>query len=452
MVFNVATTTITDGEIADYVIGRPNFTTTNDSTTNATTQSTVGGTLSVNTFIPTNNSLLVSDFNNNRILVYNVATSAIANGENASGELGHSNSTSTPEYTKNEANFGPNNYGLYDPGGAGLDTNNHRLFVADGGHARVMVYQLDSNNHFASSTAIYVLGAPDFTTNSHGCTQTTLGGLIAGVVYDTANDRLFVSDRMNSRVTVYNVAPGTISNGQNASYVIGQPNFTSCASGSHTQSLTSSPDDIGLDIANQRLFVSDADNNRVLIFNVAPGTIANGMNASYVLGQSNFTNFAAATTEVVCIALLVKRTMRLVNACLLGTTRITETLVFNIATSTITNGENADYVLGAADFTTKDPGNNVTATTTAADDLMYDPVHNLLFDGSWLTPSRLTVFNVATSTMSNGPNLFNVIGQSDYTSNNAGVTQNTWGGSLMRDRHMMQPITGSFRPIGITTV
>lgn len=47
---------------------------------------------------------------------------------------------------------------------------------------------------------------------------------VRDLVYDSVANRLFVSQVGNHRVTIYDVA--TIINGENATSVIGQPNFT----------------------------------------------------------------------------------------------------------------------------------------------------------------------------------------------------------------------------------
>ena len=109
-----------------------------------------------------------------------------------------------------------------------------------------------------------------------------------GSAYDSTNSRLFVSDDGYNRVTVFNVATGTIANGENASYVLGQSSYTASGSAA-TQSGLNEPENLDYDSSNTRLFVADQGNNRVMVCNVATGTIANGENASFVLGESSCT-------------------------------------------------------------------------------------------------------------------------------------------------------------------
>ena len=82
------------------------------------------------------------------------------------------------------------------------------------------------------------------------------------------------------------------SNGMNASVVIGQPNFTS-NTGVTTQSGLDAPRGVAIDSAGN-LYVSDGVNSRVLIFNPP---FSNGMNASVVIGQPNFTSNTPALTQ-----------------------------------------------------------------------------------------------------------------------------------------------------------
>ena len=74
--------------------------------------------------------------------------------------------------------------------------------------------------------------------------------------------------------------------------VIGQTNFTSSTAAT-TQSGLNNPTTVTLD-SSGNLYVADIGNNRVLMFE-PPFT--NGMNASVVIGQTNFTSSTAATTQ-----------------------------------------------------------------------------------------------------------------------------------------------------------
>ena len=139
--------------------------------------------------------------------------------------------------------------------------------------------------------ASYVLGQQDFTSVNQVVTQNGMKNAI-GQAVDNVHHRIFVSDIFGDRVLVYDST--TLTNGMNASYVLGQPNFTSSTAAT-TQSGLNNPHGPGYDPTNNRLFVADYLNQRILIYDVS--TITNGMNASYVLGQPNFTSSTAATTQ-----------------------------------------------------------------------------------------------------------------------------------------------------------
>src|SRR5665213_3453441 len=374
LVFNVATSTIANDENASYVLGQSSFT-----SSAATTTQSGFDIPATPLYDPTDDHLFIDDQLNNRVLVFNVATSTIANDENAIGELGQYDQYGNPEYTTNGGfnNLTPTAETLNDPeGNLALDSVNHCLFVADSLNECVLVFPLDANGNITSPSASYVLGQSSFTSNTATTTQNGLGYL-EGVAYDSANQRLFVVDFNNSRIMVFNVAPSTITNGENASYVLGQSSFTSTG-GHTTQSGLSSPVDASYDPINQRLFVADAGNNRVLVFDVSTSTIANGKNASYVLGQSAFTSNTSATTQN---GLNDPEGLDFVatNQRLFVSDRHNNrVLVFDVATSTIANGENASYVLGQSDFVS-----SVAATTQNGLDfplgLAYDPTNNHLF-------------------------------------------------------------------------
>ena len=132
-----------------------------------------------------------------------------------------------------------------------------------------------------------VIGQPNFTSSA---TATTQNGINAptGLSLDSSGN-LYVADTYNNRVLMFEPP---FSNDMNASVVIGQPNFTSSAA-AITQNGFYAPTGLSLD-SSGNLYVADTDDNRVLIFEPP---FSNGMNASVVIGQPNFTSSALATTQ-----------------------------------------------------------------------------------------------------------------------------------------------------------
>ena len=99
--------------------------------------------------------------------------------------------------------------------------------------------------------------------------------------------RLFVSDNNNARVTAFNLDSNDEPLDYSADYVIGQPDMYT-ANGSDARNKLISPDGIAIDQNGHRLFVSDGA--RIMTYDISSGAIANGMNASFVLGQKTFTS------------------------------------------------------------------------------------------------------------------------------------------------------------------
>ena len=198
-----------------------------------------------------------------------IAHAYIANGENALDGLGqYDDNEEDPSmiFTKGVMNDGPNKFGYAGPADAYLDTVDHRFFKAEEANNRVLVYALNSDNTFPDRIPDYVLGQANFYTNAAANSQAGMSDPW-GVVYDPVNDRLFVAEDAGNRVKVYNFADG-VSNGENAVNVLGQAGFTTATAG-NTQAGMNSPTGLAYDSANQRLFVAQITNNRVTVYDVA---------------------------------------------------------------------------------------------------------------------------------------------------------------------------------------
>lgn len=107
----------------------------------------------------------------------------------------------------------------------------------------------------------------------------------SSVAVDSAGN-VWVADRGNNRVLKY-TAP--VSNGQAASTVIGQTLFTSNATAPATATSLRFPTGVSADPGGQ-LWIVEAATNRILGYNPP---FANGQAASVVLGQPDFTSNAA---------------------------------------------------------------------------------------------------------------------------------------------------------------
>lgn len=352
---------------------------------------------------------------------------------NASGVLGQTDVNGNQVFTTGDYNNGSSNVnavGFDSPYSSALDSIHHRLFVSDFENARVLVFQLDQNNNIGTTTASYVLGQADFTSN---ISTTTQSGLYhsGAPIYDSTTDRLFVSDDYNARVLVFDVSPSTIHNGEDAINVIGQQDFTSYISTTTQSGLDEYLWGLALDVSHQRLFVADG-NNRVMVFDVSPSTIQDGEDALNVIGQPDFISNDATTTQS-------GLSFRDDNGDLAydpDTDRLfvkdyynSRVLVFDVSPSTIQDGEDAQNVIGQPDFTSSD------RTTTRSGlyrpgGVAYDPLTKRLYVGDYYN-SRIMIFDAAPSTIHDGEDAENVLGQSDFSSSIYVTTQSgfnfPWG-------------------------
>jgi len=83
---------------------------------------------------------------------------------------------------------------------------------------------------------------------------------------------------------VFDIHPDRIETGAEVLFILGQPDANTKTSGLAANHVGRRLG-VAVDEANQRLFVSDGSNNRVLVFNIAPGRIATGMAASIVMAK-----------------------------------------------------------------------------------------------------------------------------------------------------------------------
>jgi uncharacterized protein (TIGR03437 family) len=123
-----------------------------------------------------------------------------------------------------------------------------------------------------------VLGQADFTSFDPSLTN----GVQTPTAVASDGVRLAVADTNNNRVLIWNTIPAV--NGTAPNVVVGQPDFQT---GTPATTQTGMRGPQGVWIANNRLFVADTQNGRVLIYNSIPSS--NGAAADIVLGQPDFT-------------------------------------------------------------------------------------------------------------------------------------------------------------------
>jgi len=120
----------------------------------------------------------------------------------------------------------------------------------------------------------------------------TLEDRTNNVIVVTAND----AENTSSQTITLNYPFLALTNGQAASVVIGQPDFDSTSinqGGMPAANTLNGP--YGVKVVNNRLYVADKENNRVLGFNSIPTT--NNASADFVIGQNSFTTDTSGYTD-----------------------------------------------------------------------------------------------------------------------------------------------------------
>jgi uncharacterized protein (TIGR03437 family) len=244
--------------------------------------------------------LYVADPGNNRILCFKNALVVGASTPPATADM----VIGQPDLFTSEVNYPlgnaqtPTQTGLNNPIGVVVD-NNGNLYVADSGNGRVLRFPAPFNNVPANETASpanLVLGQSSFTTliqTADANSMHTPWGLALFAGGSNATPLaggLAVSDTVFNRVLIFpKESGGDFVNGESATLVFGQPNFTSVIQGPGQASFNN-PRGIASDTSD-RLYVADAGNNRIMEFIQAPENLSNGPTASNILNSGTFGGF-----------------------------------------------------------------------------------------------------------------------------------------------------------------
>lgn len=276
-----------------------------------------------------------------------------------------------------------------------------RLAVADGSNNRVLIWNTVPTS--SGTPADLVLGQTNFTDTTGGITSSKMR-FPNSVAWHGEN--LWVTDSTNNRVLRFTKP---MANGQAASLVLGQSDFTSSSSGSSSTKFDTPGKVL---VHGGKLFLADTNNSRVLIWNSVP--TASNTAANVAVGQTNLTNNSTGTTSTTLnfpSGVAVTAEGRLAIA---DTVNNRVLLYANVPTS---SGAAATNVIGQANFTSSSTG--LTASTlnspfdvscSAAGTLAVSDFNN----------NRVLLWYATPST--DGSSAHGMIGQQDFTSGGASTS------------------------------
>ncbi len=259
-----------DFEPASRVVGQPGFTTSGQVDYRGISASTTAEPADV---AVAGGVVAVADRSNNRVLLFPASAAATPNAA-ATVVLGQPDAVS---YVPNLDQRTPSSARMSGPGGLALDGTH--LIVSDTENHRVLIWNAVPT---ASGTpADLELGQVDFTgnrpnrgrgdANLDGFSDADADGFFAPTGVASDGTRLFVADRLNSRILVWNTFP--TANGQRADTVIGQSDFNGSQANAGNGPFVFVPEGFnlptGVTLAGTNLWVADSANNRVVRLDTA---------------------------------------------------------------------------------------------------------------------------------------------------------------------------------------
>ncbi|USN96647.1 MAG: hypothetical protein H6797_00380 [Candidatus Nomurabacteria bacterium] len=400
------TSVSSSGQAANVVVGQSSFT-SNSSGTSASRESAPMA-------VTTSGSItLIADTGNNRIIGY--LSTISTSGQSASLVLGQLTDSDQMDFYGNAMN-NPQGTGFNTPSSVALDPVGHRLFVADKGNNRVLIYDLSAANQLTDGVADLVLGQTSFSqvaSNQGGSVSAnTLNGP-TGLFYDTTNSRLYIADTNNNRVLIY-TSQITYS-GQDADLVLGQTSMTTNSARTAANGFAA-PEGIVVNTNTNQLAIADRDNNRVLIWSSSP--LSNGQAASFVLGHSSFTSASFGVSSALMHSPQGVTFDNNNGRLYVADSENNRVLVW---TSTITaNNQAADYVLGQSNFTTSSPQTVSASSLTNPQRVTVNQSSGTVYVAD--TGNNRGMMYTTTIT-SNSQAANQVIGQPDFSSSSALTTQ-----------------------------
>ncbi len=319
----------TNGANADAVIGQADFVSWDANRGGAASATTLS---SPNYIATDGTALAVSEWDNNRVLIFNTVPSGPATA--ADVVIGQ------PDFSTTSAGTSPTKLSIP----SGLRFVGTKFFVADSGNNRILYFATAPTvNGTAASTAI---GQGTLTVGSanRGSTVSANGfNYPAAIAFD--GSRFVVADYNNHRLQLFNSLP---TSDQPADSAFGQANLTESWPRGAGMNNNGFYQLTGAAVSDTHLVVFDQGLGRALIFNKSTpreGAIA-------VLGRTSFTDFcmSSCSSRTASFYYPLAGAFDSQNRFYVNDNGGNRILVYN--TLPTTSGAAADFVLGQDDFTT----------------------------------------------------------------------------------------------------
>jgi hypothetical protein len=246
------------------------------------------GTPSANTlYYPTSvwsdgTKMLIADQGNHRVLIFE----SIPTTDNASADhvIGQANMSGW----LTNAGGSTSARSLNTP--KGIAVTGGKLFIADSNNNRVLIFNnIPVIDYAVADTVVGQLNMTSHSYNQCDCSTAAANTLNAPMDVYTDGTKLLISDYNNNRVLIYNSIP--TSDNASANHVIGQANMTGTSAnqgGGANDSANTLRSPWGIASSAGKLLVADTTNQRVLIYNSIP--TSDNASADSIIGKSSFTN------------------------------------------------------------------------------------------------------------------------------------------------------------------
>ncbi|PCI19449.1 MAG: hypothetical protein COB62_05515 [Piscirickettsiaceae bacterium] len=179
----------------------------------------------------------------------------------------------------------PDETSCFGPRGAAIMKNGGPLWICDTGHHRLMGWKKTPSRD--DTPADWVIGQKDFYSEGrNGKTDVSAASVNVPTGICSCGDGMAVADAWNHRILIWKKLPEN--NNTPADIVLGQADFLGNESnrGNSFATANSMHWPYGVFWQDGKLFVADSENRRVLIWNQMP--TENGQAADVVLGQKDF--------------------------------------------------------------------------------------------------------------------------------------------------------------------